>query len=193
LYPESLRSQIDSIAAWIVRDLNRGVYKAGNSGTQEEYDNNVIPVFGALNRLERLIHENGGPYVLGKQITELDILLYPTLIRFDTVYVQHFKLNLGTIRHEYPVLNHWLTHLYWRVPGFKETTDFRHIKENVSLFLHLAEKEVLITLAVYQIPLRHQPQGHHTERPFSACDRLRRGRLEGSEGRQRSNTGGVGV
>ena len=92
----------------------------------------MIPVFGALNRLEEIVAQNGGPYVLGKALTELDLRVYATLIRFDTVYVQHFKCNLGTIRHGYPVLNNWLKNLYWNVKGFKESTDFKHIKENVS-------------------------------------------------------------
>jgi glutathionyl-hydroquinone reductase len=92
----------------------------------------VIPVFGALNRLEEIVAQNGGPYILGKALTELDLRVYATLIRFDTVYVQHFKCNLGTIRHDYPVLNNWLKSLYWDVRGFKDSTDFKHIKENVS-------------------------------------------------------------
>lgn len=132
LYPEHLRPQIDSIGEWMQQDINRGVYRAGFADSQETYDQNVVPVFAALNKIERVIYENGGPFVLGKQLTELDIQLYATVVRFDTVYVQHFKCNLGTIRHDYPVLNNWLTHIYWRVPGFKETTDFTHIKENVS-------------------------------------------------------------
>jgi glutathionyl-hydroquinone reductase len=92
----------------------------------------VVPVFNALNRLEKLLAENNGPYILGQEMTEVDLRLYPTLIRFDTVYVQHFKCNLGTIRHDYPRLNNWMNNLYWNIPGFKETTDFKHIKENVS-------------------------------------------------------------
>lgn len=116
------------------RDLNTGVYKAGFANSQEEYDKNVIPVFGSLNKLEEIVANNGGPFVLGKELTELDIRLYATLIRFDTVYVQHFKCNLGTIRHDYPVLNNWLKHMYWNTPACKETTDFKHIKENVSPF-----------------------------------------------------------
>jgi len=130
LYPEPLRTQIDSISEWMQRDLNMGVYKAGFAGSQAEYDKNVIPVFGALNKVEELIASSGGPYVLGKTLTELDIRLYATVVRFDTVYVQHFKCNLGTIRHDYPVINNWLKNLYWNVPGFKESTDFLHIKEN---------------------------------------------------------------
>jgi len=131
-YPEHLRKEIDEVGTWMQADLNLGVYKAGFAPDQETYDKNVIPVFRALNRLEDMLAKHGGLYVLGSQLTELDLRLYPTLIRFDAVYVQHFKCNLGTIRHDYPLLNEWLKNLYWNVPGFKETTDFRHIKENVS-------------------------------------------------------------
>lgn len=81
------------------------------------------------------MHSNGGPYILGEKLTELDILAYPTIVRFDAVYVQHFKTNLGTIRHDYPVLNNWLKNLYHNVGGFGESTDFKHIKENVSVDL----------------------------------------------------------
>ncbi|KAI9709909.1 MAG: hypothetical protein M1820_002986 [Bogoriella megaspora] len=98
LYPKQLQSKIDQIAEWMQRDLNSGVYKAGFADTQEAYDKNVIPVFGALNKIEKIIAENGGPYVLGREMTELDIRLYATAIRFDVAYVQHFKCNLGMIR-----------------------------------------------------------------------------------------------
>jgi glutathionyl-hydroquinone reductase len=130
LYPEDLRDVIDEVSVWMQRDLNTGVYKAGFAETQEDYDKNVLPVFAALNRVERMLHENGGPYLLGRQLTEIDVRAYCTIIRFDPVYVQHFKLNLGTIRGEYPQINNWLKRLYWQVSGFKETTDFKHIKEN---------------------------------------------------------------
>lgn len=99
LYPKQLQSKIDEISTWMQRDLNSGVYKAGFAESQEAYDHHVIPVFGALNKLEKIIFENKGPYVLGREMTELDILLYPTAIRFDVAYVQHFKCNLGMIRY----------------------------------------------------------------------------------------------
>lgn len=134
LYPAHLRSQIDEISEWMQRDLNSGVYKAGFAETQEAYDENVPVVFAALNHLESLIHRNGGPYILGSHLTELDIRAYTTIIRFDAIYVQHFKCNLGTIRANYPVIHEWLKNLYWNVKGFKETTDFKHIKENVSQY-----------------------------------------------------------
>ena len=140
-YPEHSRAKIDEVAEWMQRDLNTGVYKAGFAqnasqskegfaASQESYEKNVIPVFAALNRLEKMVSQNGGPYLLGKELTELDLRLYATLIRFDTVYHYHFKCNLGMIRHDYPQLNNWMKNLYHNVPGFKETTDFKHIKEN---------------------------------------------------------------
>jgi len=132
LYPEPLRAKIDRIAEWMQRDLNTGVYKAGFASTQEEYNKNVPAVFGALNKLEKILFENKGPYVLGKQMTELDVRLYATLIRFDPVYVQHFKCDLGMIRYTYPILHNWLKGMYWNHEAFRNTTDFKHIKENVS-------------------------------------------------------------
>jgi len=130
LYPSQYRAEIDRISEWMQRDLNTGVYKAGFAPDQETYNKNLPPVFAALNRLEEILHSNGGPFILGKDMTELDLRAYSTVIRFDTVYVQHFKCNLGTIRHNYPHINEWLKNLYWNVPGFKESTDFKHIKEN---------------------------------------------------------------
>ncbi|KAG8166187.1 hypothetical protein KVR01_004739 [Diaporthe batatas] len=130
LYPEHLRDQIDNISVWMQRDLNTGVYKAGFATTQEDYDKNVPAVFAALNKLEKIIAQLGGPYILGDDLTELDVRAYATVVRFDTVYVQHFKCNLGTIRHDYPQINNWLKNLYWNIPAFRDTTDFKHIKDN---------------------------------------------------------------
>ncbi|KAJ5720581.1 uncharacterized protein N7483_008515 [Penicillium malachiteum] len=130
LYPSHLRAKIDSITSWMQDDINFGVYKAGFSPTQEVYEKNVVPVFGALNKIEQIIAQNGGPFVLGKEITELDIRLYATLIRFDVGYAQYFKCNLGTIRHDYPVLNNWLKGMYWDVEASRASTNFKHIKEN---------------------------------------------------------------
>ncbi|CAI7627758.1 unnamed protein product [Penicillium glandicola] len=130
LYPIHLRTQIDAITPWIQSDINTGVYKAGFSPSQEPYDKNVVAVFGALNKLERIVAKNGGPFVLGKELTELDIRLYATLIRFDAGYVQYFRCNLGTIRHNYPVLNNWLKGMYWDVEAARDSTNFKHIKDN---------------------------------------------------------------
>jgi glutathionyl-hydroquinone reductase len=134
-YPSHLHQRIDEVSPWVQKDLNKGVYAAGFAQNQEAYDKAVVIVFEALNRLEQLVHSNGGPYILGDTLTELDLLAYLTLIRFDVVYHEHFKCNLGSIRHNYPVLNNYLRNLYWNVPGFKETTNFKHITENVSCYL----------------------------------------------------------
>ncbi|KAI4212591.1 MAG: hypothetical protein LQ351_004663 [Letrouitia transgressa] len=96
LYPSGFNSIIDTISPWVQADFNTGVYKAGFATDQAKYEENVIHVFGALNRLEDFVHANGGPYILGSRLTELDIRVYATVVRLDMVYVQHFKCNLGT-------------------------------------------------------------------------------------------------
>ncbi|KAF7188781.1 Glutathione S-transferase omega-like 2 [Pseudocercospora fuligena] len=130
LYPEPLRAQIDHLGEQLQRDLNTGVYKAGFAPDQATYEKNLPPVFAMLNRLEELAASNGGPYILGKEMTEVDVRTYCTLIRFDVVYVQHFKCNLGMLRYSYPTLNNWLKGMYWNHHEAQNTTDFRHIKEN---------------------------------------------------------------
>lgn len=131
LYPESLRSQIDEANEWMYNDINNGVYKSGFATTGEAYERNVKTLFAALDRAEAHLRERGegkGPYYLGSQLTEVDIRLFVTLIRFDPVYVQHFKCNLRDIRSGYPHLHRWMRNLYWNVAGFRESTQFEHIK-----------------------------------------------------------------
>jgi glutathionyl-hydroquinone reductase len=86
LYPEHLRDAIDEVSEWMQSNLNRGVYQAGFAETQEEYERMVPPVFAALNRVEKMIAKNGGPYLLGNALTELDVRAYVTIVRFDAVY-----------------------------------------------------------------------------------------------------------
>ncbi|KAK5170257.1 uncharacterized protein LTR77_004843 [Saxophila tyrrhenica] len=136
LYPEDLRADIDRIGEWMQRDLNSGVYKAGFAPDQETYEKNLPPVFAALNKLEKIAHSNGGPFLLGSRQTELDVRAFATIVRFDTIYVEHFKCNLGMIRYSYPVLHNWLKFVYWEHDAYKNTTDFRHIKENYTKSHH---------------------------------------------------------
>jgi len=131
-YPPELCDKINDINSWMMPDLNEGVYKAGFAATQEDYDTHYPTVFQTLDRLEHMLDDSRSLFILGKQITEVDIKLYTTLVRFDSIYQQHFKLMLGSIRHNYPRLNRWLKNMYWNVPGIRETTDFKHIKENYS-------------------------------------------------------------
>ncbi|KAL7784142.1 glutathione S-transferase [Trichoderma ceciliae] len=130
LYPEALQSQIDELQAWHYDAINNGVYKCGIATTQEAYERAVTDLFEALDKFEKHLESTGGPYWFGQNITEVDIRLYVTIIRFDPVYVQHFKCNIRDIRSGYPRIHKWLRNLYWNIPAFKETTNFLHIKNH---------------------------------------------------------------
>lgn len=131
LYPSKLKSEIDELNAWVYDNINNGVYKAGFAGTQEVYEKEAKNVFNYLDKVETILkknHESNQDYLIGNDLTEADIRLFTTIVRFDPVYVQHFKVNQGTIRDNYPNINKWLKFLYWKIPAFKDTTDFDHIK-----------------------------------------------------------------
>ncbi|XRM45087.1 S-glutathionyl-(chloro)hydroquinone reductase [Aspergillus tubingensis] len=129
LFPSSLRTEIDSSNEWIYNDVNNGVYKSGFATTQEAYEKAVTTLFSSLDKIEaHLSDSKNAPYFFGSEITEADIRLFTTIIRFDPVYVQHFKCNIRDIRSGYPAIHRWMRKLYWDVPAFKETTNFEHIK-----------------------------------------------------------------
>ncbi|KAI9830617.1 MAG: hypothetical protein M1819_005427 [Sarea resinae] len=130
LFPEDLRSEIEATNEWTYNDINNGVYKSGFATTQEAYEKAVIPLFAALDKAEAHVAAHARPFYYGAHITEADIRLYTTIVRFDVVYVQHFKTNLRDIRSGYPGLHKWLKNLYWNVPAFGSTTQFEHIKNH---------------------------------------------------------------
>ena len=131
LFPSALRKDIEATNGWTYNDINNGVYKSGFATTQEAYEKAVSPLFGSLDRAEEhLVSQKEGPYYYGQNITEADVRLYTTIVRFDPVYVQHFKCNIRDIRSGYPALHRWLRNLYWNVEAFGHTTQFEHIKKH---------------------------------------------------------------
>ena len=124
LYPEPLREEIERLNAFVYPSINNGVYRAGFATTQQAYEEAFGELFGALDTLEAQLGERR--YLAGEQMTEADWRLFTTLVRFDPVYVGHFKCNLRRIA-DYPNLSNYLRELY-QVPGVAETVDMLHIK-----------------------------------------------------------------
>ena len=125
-YPESLRAEIDKLNERIYETLNNGVYKSGFATTQEAYEDAVVPLFDTLDWLEGLLTERR--YLTGAVITEADWRLFTTLVRFDPVYVSHFKCNIRRIQ-DYPNLSEYVRDLYQQ-PGIAETVNMDHIKRH---------------------------------------------------------------
>lgn len=125
-YPEDLKDEINKINAIVYNDVNNGVYKTGFAANQEAYEEALGNLFATLDMLEDRLSQNR--YLLGEVFTEADIRLFVTLIRFDPVYVGHFKCNLRRI-HDYKNLSGFLRELYL-MPAFAETTNFDHIKRH---------------------------------------------------------------
>jgi len=123
LYPKELRPEIDSINEWVYPMINNGVYRSGFARSQEAYDEAVSGVFEGLDRCEELLKERR--YLTGSRFTEADIRLWTTLIRFDPVYVGHFKCNRKRLV-DYPNLWAYTRELFSH-PVFRETTNFDHI------------------------------------------------------------------
>lgn len=123
-YPEALRPSIDTLNERIYPAVNNGVYRAGFATSQPAYESAFDDVFAELDYLEQ--HLGDHRYLAGEYLTEADVRLFTTLIRFDAVYYSHFKCNLRRIA-DYSNLSNWLRELYqW--PGVAETVDFEHIK-----------------------------------------------------------------
>lgn len=126
LYPEALRGEIDALNDYIYPRLNNGVYRAGFATTQQAYEEAFHDVFTALDTLEKRQAESGAPFLFGEGLTEADIRLFVTLVRFDAAYHGLFKCNLRRIA-DYPALTRFL-HAMLDVPGVRETVSIDHIK-----------------------------------------------------------------
>ena len=126
LYPEHLRDEIDAVNALVYREVNNGVYRCGFAGTQAAYEEAYATLFARLDALSE--HLATRRYLVGDAITEADVRLWTTLVRFDAVYHGHFKCNRSRLA-ELPVLWAYARDLF-ATPGFGDTTDFVHIKRH---------------------------------------------------------------
>ncbi|MDG2294391.1 MAG: glutathione S-transferase family protein [Paracoccaceae bacterium] len=125
-YPKHLRSEIDTLNERIYTTLNNGVYRCGFATTQAAYEEAITPLFDTLDWLEDILSRKR--YLTGAQVTEADWRLFTTLIRFDPVYVGHFKCNIRRIA-DYPNLSSYLRDLYQQ-PGIARTVNMEHIKRH---------------------------------------------------------------
>jgi len=130
LRPAHLVPEIDALNTWIYSLVNNGVYKTGFATAQPAYEDACRGVFAGLDRLEALLGD-GRRYLTGETLTDADIRLFPTVVRFDTAYFTMFKCNLRMIRYAYPRLQRWLVGVWYdeRVGrAFRETTKFQQFK-----------------------------------------------------------------
>lgn len=126
LYPAALREEIDRVNAFVYDNINNGVYRCGFASSQEAYEHAFARLFAALDQVEAWLAER--PFLAGDQPTEADWRLFTTLVRFDAVYVGHFKCNRDRIE-DFPRLSRYLRTLY-RLPGIAQTVDIGHIKRH---------------------------------------------------------------
>jgi len=126
LYPEGYREEIDEVIDAIYEPINNGVYRAGFATKQAPYDEAIDDLFSALSHWESVLADQR--YLAGDRLTEADICLFTTLVRFDSVYHTHFMCNVNRIV-DYPNLWNYLKELY-QLPGIAETVEMDHIKEH---------------------------------------------------------------
>lgn len=125
-YPKPLRAEIDAINGLVYENVNNGVYRVGFATTQAAYEEAFEALFRALDELEARLKRQR--YLAGKWITEADWRLFTTLVRFDSVYVGHFKCNLRRLV-DYESLWNYTRELY-QVPGVAQTVNLDHIKRS---------------------------------------------------------------
>lgn len=123
LWPAAMRDDIEDVNTWIYSDINNGVYKSGFATAQGPYDRAVSTLFDALDRVEGMLE--GGDWLMGDRLTEADIRLFTTLVRFDMVYHLHFKCNRKRII-DYPNLWDYTRGLYQH-PQIRKTVNMEHI------------------------------------------------------------------
>lgn len=146
--PSHIVPEIDALNTWMYDTVNNGVYKIGFASSVQSYNEHLRQLFQTLDRLEiHLSQPQHHPYLFGQHITESDIYLFTTLIRFDVAYYPFFKCNLRMIRRDYPCLHAWLRQLYWNTGPetcggvFRSSTNFDEVG-SVSSYVSAIETEI---------------------------------------------------
>ncbi len=152
-YPEPLRADIERLNATLYDEVNDGVYRTGFADDQADYEQHVRILFAALDRLDERLA--GRRYLHGAAITESDWRFFVTLVRFDAVYVGHFKCNLRRVA-DYPNLSGYLRDLFQRVA---DTVDFDHIKRHY----YMTHPEINPTRIVPVGPIQDLARPHGRE------------------------------
>jgi len=158
-YPKDLQAEIDDINAFVYANINNGVYRCGFATTQTAYEEAYDQLFDALDRVEERL--SGQRYLVGDRLTEADIRLFATLIRFDAVYYGHFKCNRNRIS-DMPNLWGYLRDIYQQ-PGIAETVDFEHIKQHY----YYSHASINPTRIVPKGPALDLNSRHHRDRMLS--------------------------
>lgn len=158
LNPEDKRQAIDEINSLVYDNINNGVYRTGFATTQEAYESAFHSLFNALDKVEDILDKQR--YLTGSVITEADWRLFVTLIRFDAVYVGHFKCNKQRI-FDYPNLFNFMLELYqW--PGVAETTFLDHIKDHYYTSHEMINPTRIVPLGPKQdLSQPHNREKHH--------------------------------
>jgi glutathionyl-hydroquinone reductase len=159
LYPAELQETIEQTIDAIYQPVNNGVYRAGFATTQSAYEEGVTDLFEALDHWETVLGQQR--YLCGDRLTEADICMFTTLLRFDSVYYVHFKCNLRRII-DYPNLWGYLRDIYQH-PGVKETCSLEHIK----LHYYKSHPKVNPTRIVPKGPILDLDKPHERDRLFA--------------------------
>jgi glutathionyl-hydroquinone reductase len=159
LYPSDLRKQIDETIDAIYQPINNGVYRAGFATSQDAYEEAVTELFDALDHWETVLQNQR--YLCGDRLTEADVCMFTTLLRFDAVYYVHFKCNVRRIV-DYSNLWGYLRDLYQH-PGVKETCNLEHIK----LHYYKSHPKVNPTRLVPKGPILDFESEHGRDRLFA--------------------------
>lgn len=150
-YPQALRHEIDRWNSPIYERVNNGVYRAGFAKTQDAYDEAVASLFDMLDELEARLAVTR--YVAGEHLTEADIRLFVTLVRFDAAYHGAFKCNIRRIE-DYPALSNYLREIYqW--PGIRESVRIDHIKRGYYGIAHINPTRIVPAGPALDLDRRH--------------------------------------